>query len=276
MRVLSLGAGVQSSTVLLMSCIGELPKLDCAIFADTGWEPAAVYKHLHWLEDEAAKAGIPVYRVGKRTIRRDALAAQVPGTRFASLPLYTANEDGSLGIIRRECTGNYKVEPIERKIRDLLGLKPRERWPKVPTVELWMGISCDEVKRLRLPQALWKTHFYPLVFEKRFRRSDCLKWLEANGFPRAPRSACIGCPFHSDAEWRALRDGSPEEWADAVAFDEAIRRREGVRGDLFLHQARVPLVQVDLSPPPRMDGVVGKLDLDLSGFREECQGYCGV
>ena len=38
LRILSLGAGVQSSAVLLMSCDGVLPKLDCAIFADTGWE----------------------------------------------------------------------------------------------------------------------------------------------------------------------------------------------------------------------------------------------
>ena len=38
MRVLSLGAGVQSSTLLLMACHGEL-ELDAAIFADTQWEP---------------------------------------------------------------------------------------------------------------------------------------------------------------------------------------------------------------------------------------------
>ena len=36
LNVLSLGAGVQSSTLLLMSCRGVLPKLDAAIFADTG------------------------------------------------------------------------------------------------------------------------------------------------------------------------------------------------------------------------------------------------
>lgn len=33
-NILSLGAGVQSTTVLLMSCLGELPPLDCAIFND--------------------------------------------------------------------------------------------------------------------------------------------------------------------------------------------------------------------------------------------------
>jgi len=50
LRVLSLGAGVQSTTLALMAAHGEVgPMPDCAIFADTGWEPQAVYDHLAWL-----------------------------------------------------------------------------------------------------------------------------------------------------------------------------------------------------------------------------------
>ena len=59
--VLSLGAGVQSSTLLLMAEAGEIePRPDAAIFADTGWEPAAVYQHLDWLETQTS---IPIHRV---------------------------------------------------------------------------------------------------------------------------------------------------------------------------------------------------------------------
>ena len=54
LNVLNLGAGVQSTTVLLRSIHGELPKIDCAVFSDTGWEPKAVYRHLDWLEAVAA------------------------------------------------------------------------------------------------------------------------------------------------------------------------------------------------------------------------------
>ena len=61
--VLSLGAGVQSSTLLLMSCLGELPKLDCAVFADTGWETKATYRHLEWLIEYARGCGIQVHRI---------------------------------------------------------------------------------------------------------------------------------------------------------------------------------------------------------------------
>ena len=50
LRVLSLGAGVQSTTLALMAAHGEIgPMPDCAIFANTGWEPKAVYEHLAWL-----------------------------------------------------------------------------------------------------------------------------------------------------------------------------------------------------------------------------------
>lgn len=55
--ILSLGAGVQSSTLALMAARGEVPgfpKLDCAIFADTQDEPASVYRWLEWLIFEIA------------------------------------------------------------------------------------------------------------------------------------------------------------------------------------------------------------------------------
>ena len=59
-KVLSFGAGVQSTALFLMSCKGLLPKLDMAIFADVGWEPGKVYDHLEWCKKEGEKHGIPV------------------------------------------------------------------------------------------------------------------------------------------------------------------------------------------------------------------------
>ncbi len=45
-RILSLGAGVQSSTMALMADQGAFGKKpDAAIFADTGWEPEPVLEH---------------------------------------------------------------------------------------------------------------------------------------------------------------------------------------------------------------------------------------
>jgi 3'-phosphoadenosine 5'-phosphosulfate sulfotransferase (PAPS reductase)/FAD synthetase len=50
LTVISLGAGVQSSTMALMAAKGELPKPDCAIFADTGYEPKKIYEYLEWIK----------------------------------------------------------------------------------------------------------------------------------------------------------------------------------------------------------------------------------
>lgn len=47
LTVISLGGGVQSSVMALMAAEGLIkPMPDFAIFADTGWEPAGVYRHL--------------------------------------------------------------------------------------------------------------------------------------------------------------------------------------------------------------------------------------
>ena len=57
-HILSLGAGVQSTTLYLMFLHGEItPQIDCAIFADTGEEPESVYEHLEWLK---AQGGPPI------------------------------------------------------------------------------------------------------------------------------------------------------------------------------------------------------------------------
>ncbi len=278
-RVLSLGAGVQSSTVLLMSCKGELPKLDAAIFADTQWEPKAVYAHLEWLTEEAARAGIPVHRVTAGNLRQRyldsrPLAEGEKGTRFASLPLYLVADDGSVGMARRQCTKEFKIEPIERFIRrELLGLKPRARAPK-KSVEQWLGISADELRRVRVSTSAWEVKQYPLVglpvamLPKPYARRDCLAWFARHYPDRSlPRSACIACPFRSNKEWRALQ-AEPEDWADAVDFDRRIRtkRAGGIRGAAYVHSDCKPLDEVDL----RTDEEHGQLRLP----GHECLSSC--
>lgn len=265
--VLSLGAGVQSSTILLMACIGELPKPKCAIFADTGWEPAATYRHLEFLRGEATKAGIEIRQVAKGNIRNDALVSQVrgvktAGTRWASMPLYTLQPDGQKGMIRRQCTSEYKIAPLEKEMKRIAGIQPRQR-VKEPMVRMWIGISRDEASRMRDSQVKWQVLYYPLI-EKDMTRNDCLQWMESRGFPRPPKSSCIGCPFHSDHEWRTM---SAEDFADACEVDEKIRKCGGMRGDVYLHRSCKPLREVDFSTAE---------DRGQINWINECLGMCGV
>lgn len=248
-RILSLGAGVQSTTVLLMSCHGDLPKLDAVVFADTGWEPQAVYRHLDWLEKEVGRYGVKIHRVSGGNIKEDALRSQVRGKavdghRWASMPFFVLGPDGERGMIRRQCTKEYKLTPIRKWLRMWLGYKPRQRIPAA-TAEQWIGISADEWKRQRGSGVQWVMNRHPLL-ELDMTRLGCYEWLEQHGYAEPPRSACVGCPFRSKAEWRWLQTHEPESFQDACEFDERIRKCGGMRGQVFLHAERIPLRDVDL------------------------------
>lgn len=269
-HILSLGAGVQSSTLALMAAHGAVgPMPDAAIFADTAWEPAAVYSWLDWLEKQLP---YPVIRVQKGNIREEQITARVrggrlSGSRWVSLPYFVKSEKPGAGMVRRQCTAEYKIEPIEKYIRrEVLKLAPRQRAPRHVVVSQWRGISADESQRMKPSRHAWMTVRYPLAMEFGMTRVDCLMWMANKGYPMPPRSACIGCPFHSDREWRGMRDNRPEEWADAVAFDRAIRKAGGMRGDAYLHRSLLPL---DEAP---IDGNKDQADL----WGEECAGMCGV
>lgn len=236
-----------------------------AIFADTQWEPRAVYD---WLDHLETRLPFPVVRVTAGNIRAEQVDAHVRSNRWVSIPYYTKAATGSVGKLRRQCTAEYKIAPIEKYLRrEVLGLAPRKHAPKTAQVVQWRGISTDEASRMKPSRHKWMEVRYPLAMELGMSRQDCLTWLsERVGFP-VPRSACIGCPFHSNAEWRLIRDTSPSEWNDVVEFDREIRHAGGLRGDTFLHRSCVPLDEADLG-----DGDERQSSL----WGEECEGMCGL
>jgi hypothetical protein len=244
LKLLSLGAGVQSTVLALMATDGTLPGLDGAIFADTGWEPQRVYAQVDRLADTFSAADIPLYRVSSGNLRADALD---PEHRYASVPYFVRNPDGSEGMGRRQCTSEYKLAPINRKVRELLGAAAPDfrRVPKGNVAEQWIGFSTDEIGRVAdHDRVSYIRKRYPLL-ELEMSRKDCERWLTARGWGQTAKSACIGCPYHGNAQWRDLRDNHPDEFADAVAFDEAIRKGGArglpLNGEAFLHRSRVPL-----------------------------------
>lgn len=273
LRVISLGAGVQSTTMALMAAHGELtPMPDCAIFADTGWEPKPVYDHLDWLRSGNVLS-FPVHVVSKgRTVRQDIVAAAIHAPqRFAAVPWFTSSDGVSNdGIGRRQCTREFKVEPLQAKQRELLGYAPRQRIPE-GACEVWIGISTDEIQRMKDAGNRWQRNRWPLI-EAKMSRWDCLRWLDRNGYPAPPKSSCVGCPFHTNDHWREIRDGNPEGWSDAVEVDRLLRSRgpmKGMNALSFMHRSLKPLEEVDLSTPAER----GQIEF---GFLEECSGMCGV
>lgn len=278
-KVLSLGAGRQSSALLLLAAQGRIARFDVAIFADTGWEPKAVYRHLDRLDREVAgPAAIPILRVSVGNIRHDALD---PSHRFASMPLYVRNPDGSIGIARRQCTSEYKIRPIQEAVRRLLGArdKPNGRPGRVPNrrrVVQSIGISRDEIGRAKDSRVAYSRHVFPLLDmdgaadgRPGWTVRDCVRYLNANGLANTPKSSCVGCPFRRNDQWRAMRDHDPESWADAVAFDKAIRNGsphanamgKPLRGTFYLHPSCVPLDQAPIDHVTRREWSDRQVDL---------------
>lgn len=246
LKVLSLGAGVQSTTILLMACRGEIEKPHVAIFADTGWEKEVTYKHLEWLRGVASLAGIPVEIVQERNIRDDSLNAAEMNRGYYFMPVFML-KNGKVLIGKRQCTDNYKLRPIFHKIRELLGVSKKARLP-ADAVEMWVGFSLDAA-RISVSHAQWLNKRFPLV-ERMMTRNDCIKWLWDNYQLDVPKSSCIGCPYHDNDEWQSIR-AAPAEWEDAILVDETIRHGGAIVADYdqFLHKHCIPLRDIDLRTP---------------------------
>src|SRR6185436_16273412 len=208
LRLLSLGAGVQSTTLALMIAKGEFSEhIDGAIFADTQWEPAATYAHLDWL---TAQLPFPVYRVSAGNIVSAVLTRRTAsGKPFSAIPWFVTNPDGSKGMGSSQCTSNYKHAPLMWKTRELLNVA-RTGYIAPGTVEQWIGISTDEASRMKDATQRYITNRWPLI-ELGMSRKDCLRWLENYRYPTPPKSACIGCPFHDQATWASMRATRPDD-----------------------------------------------------------------
>ena len=269
-RVLSLGAGVQSSCLALMAERGEygLLKPDLAIFADTGWEPQAVYDHFEWLQSQLS---YEIVKVDNGNIRENILQGQMPdGSKFLGIPAFLVNPDGTNGILRRQCTTHYKTKPIHDYLRARLQIAPRRRAPMDVQVEMWLGISTDEAMRQKPDQEEWVTKRFPLI-ELGFSRGQLANWFNEHYPDRhLPSSSCIGCPYHSDSMWKQLKEHDQKSFQEAVFIDQALRNvpatKGAIKGEAFLHRSRKPLIDVDF------DHITSYENLMV----EECEGLCGI
>ena len=277
LTILSLGAGVQSSTLLMMAEAGEIePRPDYAVFADTGWEPSGVYKHLDWLESQTS---IPIIRVSNGRNLYDDTWDGVGHTNnlFTEIPVYALASDG-ITLAKRQCTRNYKIYPIQAKVRELLGRKKGVRHG--PTALQLIGISRDEAMRMKPSGKAWIENAWPLI-DAGMTRLDCLRWFETH-YPGRPlvKSSCVGCPFHSDAEWLKLADANPAEMDATIALDARLRSADRpqnpntLRLPEYLHRSGRPLGAV--IDKLRRNAAEGQQLAMLDAFGNECEGHCGV
>lgn len=266
LKVISLGAGVQSSTMFLMSCYGELPKVDFAVFADTQAEPPDVYDYLNHLKKIGQEYGIPVYTVTAGSLKDAAVEAKKQGggdgKYSMDIPLYMVRNGNPGGLLRRQCTQRYKIKPVNRLIKEKLQEKGLKK------AMVWIGISTDEIQRMKDSRVKYIQHVFPLI-EKRMSRTDCLAWFGTTNIRTPAKSACFFCPYMKNHQWRDIRDNHPSLFDEAIKFDNDMRTLPGVHAECFIHRSMKPLKDVDFNS----DKDNGQ---SVFGFEEECDGMCGV
>lgn len=285
-EVLSLGGGVQSSTLAMMAATGAIPKPDYAVFADTmheprhtrTWNPATeswieggIYGWMDWLE---AQCDFPIHRVCRGDLfekNNEVRRSKKSGKLYMKgmIPAFVDKGNGKVGLLGRRCTADYKIVPIQRKVKELAGIK---RGGQSVIANMWIGISTDEALRIKPSMVEYINNCWPLI-DLGMSRQDCLNWMRDNGFPEPPRSACVGCPFHGDDEWANLKNNSPRDFQRAIEAERqmqsAARRQEVLHGIPYLHSTCRPIGEIDFS-----GAEPGYRQLEL--FGNECSGMCGV
>ncbi len=240
----------------LKASIGEItPKPIAAIFADTQSEPKSVYEYLSWLETQLS---FPVYRVTAGSLWSKATNSL---KKSCGIPAFILNEDGSQGIMSRQCTHDFKIVPVNRAITGLMRDHNTRKAIK------WMGITTDEISRVKDSRRKTIIHRFPFI-ENPTSRYECLSWMNRNGFPEPPRSACIFCPYRRNSEWRRL---SADEFNEAIKFEKELQvanSNGSLNGKPWLHRKMIPLSEVDFSTEEER----GQLNM----FNNECEGMCGV
>ena len=228
---------------------GTLQKPERIVIADTGREATETWEYM--------------VEVVNPMLSKIDLEVEVAPHSLATVGLYAKNGDMLLpmftgtGKLPTLCSNEWKKRVIQRWCRQ------QGYGPKNP-LEMWLGISVDEVHRAKPSGVGWMRYSWPLLFQKPLRRDECVSLVRRAGLPNPPRSACWMCPHRSNAEWKRLRDHYPEDWARALALERSVQARDGRDGEVYLHRQGTELSLAELE------------DDSLDLFDECDSGFCFV
>jgi len=204
LQVLSFGGGVQSTAMLLMIHEGTLPKPDVVMFADTGSELPETIEHIEtnarvFIED-VLKLPFIICRSHRGALHDDYM-------RLSALPM--------VGI--RSCTGNFKIDPQRRAIREIVGKRNG-----VLMAQCWIGITTDEAKRkpeTKSPrEPKWVEKTYPLLDLVPTSREEC-QTLNLKYEWQVVKSGCFCCPYMGSKGWLDLKENHPDLFKIALEME---------------------------------------------------------
>ena len=264
MKILSCGAGMQSTALALMSCEKAMtssvlspavPIYDAILFCDLGFEPPWVMQQVEFIQKACNDAGI-FFKILYSPLYADYMR-NFGERRAVSIPWWTLGDDGHKSRMPRNCTIDYKVEVISKYVRwHLLGYKKGQqlREEDKKAHEMHMGFGYEEQRRCKVnPNPMFVNRF-PLV-EMRLTRADNYAYILERWGLATRASACTFCPFHKNIFFHYLRENEPREYDRLVEFDHLLRDKTPkppMDSDLFISRSRKRIE--DLTPEECEDG----------------------
>jgi hypothetical protein len=245
--VWSFGGGVQSVALLVLIAESKLAKPERVIMSDTGRESSLTWQYTRG-------HAIPL-------LESLGLTLEIASHELATVDLYS--HKGTLLIPAFTQTGKFSTYCSSewKKLVNRRYLRSQGYGPEKP-IRMWFGMSLDEIERMRVSDVDWIENWYPLCFDEKLRRHECILTIERFGLPIPPKSACWMCPNRSDTEWLQQKQEAPDDHRKAVELDKTIRELDQMK-ELYLHDSRMPLDEVEFS-------VVDKPKTPM----EDCANFC--
>lgn len=237
LKILSCGAGQQSTALALMSCENALygldrhpliPVYDAILFCDLGGERKWVYQQVIFIADICKRAGIPFFVLKDRNLWMDYMK-NYGRNRVCTIPFWSINEDGKKGKMTRHCTIDYKIIQMQNYIRwNMLGYRKGQHTKQedIQAHEMHIGFTSEERQRIFDSKHKMFINKYPMV-DMGITRADNYAYVREFWGMETKGSACLFCPFHTNYFFWECKNSCPEDYNTVTQFEELLERGYG-------------------------------------------------
>lgn len=253
MKILSCGAGQQSTALALMACDnvrnpGKFPLVpiyDVILFCDLGGEREWVYRQVDFIRAKCQEAGIPFYVLTGKNLKDDYMM-NYGKNRVVTIPFWSIDENGRKGKMTRHCTIDYKIIQMQNFVRwNLLGYRKGE-WTKPEDIqadEMHIGFTSEEKQRIFDSKHKLFINKFPMV-EMGIERADNYAYVKEEWGIETKGSACLFCPFHSNYFFSECKHTCQSDYKIITDFDRMLEhgvpnKRIGVpNSKIFISKSR--------------------------------------
>lgn len=236
MKILSCGAGQQSTALALMSCENALlqregkpfkfplvPIYNAIIFCDLGGERKWVYNQVNFLSECCKKCGIRFFVLKDKNLKEDYFK-NYGNNRVCAIPFWSINKKGKKGKMQRHCTIDYKIDQIQKFVKwNILMYKKGARIKAIDVGahEMHIGFTYEEQQRIFDSKHPLFVNKFPMV-EMGLTRADNYAYVKEVWGLETRASACLFCPFHTNYFFYECKCNCQEDYQVILDFDDML------------------------------------------------------